>query len=83
MKSKTKAKKESLITYTAVIIIFLAFILFVFLVKKFSGNIPITGNAILETGSLNPDHLVAILIMLSVYAVIVCSYLAGTGRFKK
>lgn len=75
-------KKHSLIPSLVVFLIFIGFVVFLSAVNDVSGkgSIPITGNAVLDTGQLNPNIAFSMLIIISIYAVIVCSYLSWRHR---
>jgi hypothetical protein len=79
---KQDEKKENLISYFVILTLFMSFILFIFIIKKLNlgNNIPITGSAILDTGKLNPNYALGMLILISVYAIITCSYLGYKSK---
>ncbi len=51
------------------------FLVFAFLLNTFTSKSSVTGNAIMESGNLNPGVAVIALIFISLYAVITCTYL--------
>lgn len=69
-------KNKHFIPYFVIFTIFAAFVLALSIFSDLDGNdVSITGNAILDIGKLNPGFSFGMLVIISVYAFITCSYL--------
>jgi len=73
IKKNFKIKNHS--KYVVIFSIIALFLLFAVLLKTFTYKFSITGNAILETGNLNPSFALVTMIFISLYGALTCTYL--------
>ena len=73
-KKVIEGDKRNFFPYFIIFSIFIAFVLLLSILKDF--NIPLTGNAISNFGNLNPNYTFAVLVIISIYTIITCSYLS-------